>query len=170
VAPSLGCKSRPVPGRNDVPVPVLPRLRHPIPVDARIYSVLFLQGQCPHGMISAVELVIYLPIFVAGFGCGIYVRYRILEKRRSQYHIEPNIVQETAARRDPERGRNQEIRAPRPVIANPVRSVGAPRLSEPNGDQQITADRPRDFSTVGKSDELRSLLKLLSSEGRTKDS
>jgi hypothetical protein len=118
-------------------------------------------------MISAVELVIYIPIFVAGFGCGIYVRYRILEKRRSQYHIEPKIVPETVARRDPERERNQEP-ARRPVVANRVRSVGAASLSEPNGDQQIAGHLPPD--TVGKSDELRTLLKLLSSEGRTKDS
>jgi hypothetical protein len=119
-------------------------------------------------MISAVELVIYIPRFVAGFGCGIYVRYRILEKRRSQYHVEPNIVQETAARRDPERDRNQEPAGP--VVANRLRSVGAPRLSEPNGDRQIAGHLPPDFNTAGKSDELRSLLKLLSSEGRTKDS
>lgn len=31
------------------------------------------------------ELVTVLPIFIAGFGCGYYIRDRILHKRRAQY-------------------------------------------------------------------------------------
>jgi hypothetical protein len=31
------------------------------------------------------ELMTVLPIFIAGFGCGYYVRDRIFHKRRSQY-------------------------------------------------------------------------------------
>jgi hypothetical protein len=31
------------------------------------------------------ELLTLLPIFVAGFGCGYYVRDRVLSKRRSRY-------------------------------------------------------------------------------------
>ena len=31
------------------------------------------------------ELLTVLPIFIAGFGCGYYVRDRVLRKRRAQY-------------------------------------------------------------------------------------
>jgi hypothetical protein len=121
-------------------------------------------------MISAVELLAFLPMFVAGFGCGFYVRNRILEKRRSRYLVKPYIVQETAARRHPERDHIRENPSLRPAVPNRVRSVGGLQPSEPDGEKEIAAPLPLDFNTVRMSDELRALLKLLPPEGRTKGS
>jgi hypothetical protein len=122
-------------------------------------------------MISAVELVALLPLFVAGFGCGFYVRSRILEKHRSKYLAKPYISsKETAAPRHPEPGHIQEAPSLRAAVPNRVRSVDASKPAEPIGKTEVRRSLPLDFDPVNINDELRELLKLLPSAGRKKDS
>jgi hypothetical protein len=118
----------------------------------------------------AVELLVFLPMFVAGFGCGFYVRERILEKQRSRYLVKPYMIQETTARRDSEPVHIREDSPLRPAVPNRVRTVGALQPPEPIVEKEIAAPLPPDFDTVRMSEELRALLKLLPREGRTKGS
>jgi hypothetical protein len=118
-----------------------------------------------------VELVALLPLFVAGFGCGFFVRSRILEKRRSQYLVKPYVApQETAGRRHQEPGHIPANLPTRPAVPNRVRSVDAPKAAEPNGETEIARSLSPDFDPVNINDELRELLKLLPREGKKKGS
>jgi hypothetical protein len=143
-----------------------------MPVDALIPSVLHLMNLTSLRVNSAVELVVLLPLFVAGFGCGFYVRDRILERRRSQYPVKPYITEEPAARRQPEpEPEPDHIRknpSPRAAVPNRVRSVNVPQRSAPNGITEIKSSLPPDFDPVRINDELRNLLQLLPREERKK--
>jgi hypothetical protein len=118
-------------------------------------------------MNSAVELVELLPLFVAGVGCGFYVRDRIVERRGSQY-LGKYITQKPADRRQPEPDHIQENPSPRPALPSRTRSVNSPQRSEPNGETEIASSFPLDFDPVRVSDELRKLLELLPREGKKK--
>jgi hypothetical protein len=80
------------------------------------------------------ESLIYLPMFIAGFGCGFYVRDWVFKRQRPRFLVAPYQFPATAAppRRAPERTQEKT--------------------------EQLA---PVDFKTVQMSDELRSLLKLL---------
>ena len=118
-------------------------------------------------MNSAVELVELLPLFMAGVGCGFYVRDRIVEGRGSQY-LGKYITQEPAARRQPEPDHIQENPSPRPALPDRTRSVNSPQRSGPNGETELASSSPLDFDPVRVSDELRKLLELLPREGKKK--
>jgi hypothetical protein len=112
------------------------------------------------------ELLVFLPMFLAGFGCGFYVRDRILEKRRSRYLVQP--IYPPQARPYPELNRYQEI-PPLPLEEpNRDQEVAAPQPTKPDNDRDIAALTPLDFNAVRMSEELRALLELLPREGRTK--
>jgi len=100
-------------------------------------------------------------MFLAGFGCGFYVRDRILEKRRSRYLVQP--IYPPQARPYPELNRYQEI--PPLPLEEPNRDQ---EVAAPDNDRDIAALTPLDFNAVRMSEELRALLELLPREGRTK--
>jgi hypothetical protein len=79
------------------------------------------------------ESLIYLPMFVAGFGCGFYVRDWVFKRQRPRFSLEPYQSSALAAHAPWSSNRTQEK---------------AEQLA------------PVDFETVQMSDELRSLLKL----------
>ena len=107
-------------------------------------------------------------MFVAGFGCGFYVRDRILKKRRPPYLFQPEYRQEAPSRLYPEISCNQEIPAPLPEEPNRIQAVTTPQSPKPNNNQYVAALTLLDFNTVRMSDELQALLELLPREGRTK--
>lgn len=118
------------------------------------------------------EPVVLLPLFVAGFGCGFYLRDRILEKRRSQYPVKPYLTEEPVARRQPEPEPYHIRKNPLPRAAAPNRipSVNGPQRSAPNGEPGIERSSKPDFDAVRISNELRSLLQLLPRDERKKGS
>jgi hypothetical protein len=80
------------------------------------------------------EILIYLPMFVAGFGCGFYVRNWVFKRQRPRFSLVPY----------------------------PSSAVAA-HASWPSNQPQEDAEQLAhvDFKTVQMSDDLRSLLKLL---------
>jgi hypothetical protein len=90
------------------------------------------------------ESLIYLPLFVAGFGCGFYVRDWVFKRQR-------------------QRPRHAMTTYQAPMAASPTR----PPLRRP---QEKTPEKLAtvDFQKVQMSDELRSLLKLLPPDEKRK--
>jgi hypothetical protein len=92
------------------------------------------------------ETLIFLPMFVAGFGCGFYLRNWLLKQEASQYRPNPNLG---------------------PAIATPYRApdhnqktVVTPRQTTDHlGPKAIAPLRP--VYTAKMNDELRELLNLL---------
>ena len=107
-----------------------------------------------------VETLVFLPMFIAGFGCGFYLRDRILKKQRSRYVVDPHVVVPPSS-------------IPRPT---PIQAIATPPV-EPKRVQEIAAKQvrnsnldiaaplpPMDFKKISMSDELRELLSLLPSD------
>jgi hypothetical protein len=110
------------------------------------------------------ELLVFLPMFLAGFGCGFYVRDRILEKRRSRYLVQP--ISPQPAQRYPELNRDREIPPLSPEKPKRVQKVSTPQSS--NLDQDIPALTHVGFDAVRVNEELQALLERLPREGRKK--
>lgn len=103
-------------------------------------------------------------MFVAGFGCGFYLRDRILKDRRFRYPSNPNISQVVAPSVITKPDRSQLV-ARRPASTEPkrVHEIVAPK-QRPNSEPEVAAPLPPlDFKKIRMSDELRELLSLIPS-------
>jgi hypothetical protein len=107
-----------------------------------------------------VEILVFLPMFIAGLGCGFYLRDRILKKQRSRYVVDPHVVLPPSS--IPRPTPIQAIATP-PVEPKRVQEVAAKQVRNSNLD--IAAPLPAmDFRKISMSDELRELLSLLPSD------
>jgi hypothetical protein len=107
-----------------------------------------------------VETLVFLPMFIAGFGCGFYLRDRILKKQRSRYVVDPRVG--VARSSCPCPTPFQAIATP-PVEPKRVQEIAAKQVRNSNLD--IAAPLPpMDFKKISMSDELRELLSLLPSD------
>jgi hypothetical protein len=108
-----------------------------------------------------VETLVFLPIFIAGFGCGFYLRDRILKKQRSRYLVDPRVVLPPSSISRPTP--IQAIAKTPSVEPKRVQEVAAKQVRNSNLD--IAAPlQPMDFKKISMSDELRELLSLLPSD------
>ena len=125
-------------------------------------------GDHVHRKMIVVEMAIFLPMFIAGFGCGFYLRDRILKNRRSRYPVNPYISQEVVPSPIIKPARIQAVAKPPPIEPKRVREVFAPKR-RPNSELDVAAPLPPlDFKKIRMSEELRELLSLLPSDDRQK--
>jgi hypothetical protein len=128
--------------------------------------VLDLEGFAFMERYLVVESLIFLPMFVAGFGCGFYLRDRILKKQCSRYLADPHIVQEVARSSVTKPARVLAVAKPPPVEPKLIHEIVAPK-QVPNRDSNLAAPLPPlDFKKIRMSNELRELLSLLPSDER----
>ena len=79
------------------------------------------------------ESLIFLPMFIAGFGCGFYLRDRILKKQCSRYLGDPHIVQKVARSSVTKPTLVLAVAKPPPVEPKLVHEIDAPK-QVPNRD------------------------------------
>jgi hypothetical protein len=92
------------------------------------------------------ETLIFLPMFVAGFGCGFYVRNWLLKQEASQYRPNPNL--------------GPAIATPYRALDHGQKAVVTPlQTTDHLGPKAIAPLRP--VYTAKMNDELRELLSLL---------
>jgi hypothetical protein len=84
-------------------------------------------------------------MFIAGFGCGFYLRDRIAKKQRPRYLVDPPIVRKAAPS-----STKKLVRAPEKMPDMELDKAASPPLL--------------DFKKISMSDELRELLRLLPSD------
>jgi hypothetical protein len=94
------------------------------------------------------ESLIFLLMFVAGFGSGFYVRHRMIANEQRSRYSERARIQSVSARRYPTPDASDELALPQPT--------------EPIRDQGKAAPTPLDNKEIRTSDELLDLLKRLS--------
>jgi hypothetical protein len=109
-----------------------------------------------------VEIAIILPMLVAGFGCGVYLRNRVVKNRRSFYVAE--LRGSPAAVPSPN---SPEAVSPPIVKPERVKAIAPSGPQRPNSPLDVA--RPvsvLDFKKISMSDELRELLSLLPSDAK----
>jgi len=109
-------------------------------------------------------------MFIAGFGCGFYVRDRIFQKQRSRSFVQPPYRQEAAVPRSPGLNRNAQISPLLPDEQDRIQAIATSQARKPNIEQETAPLTPLDFNNVRMRGELRALLELLPRERRTKHS
>jgi hypothetical protein len=105
-------------------------------------------------------------MFIAGFGCGFYLRDRILKKQCSRYLGDPHIVQKVARSSVTKPTLVLAVAKPPPVEPRLVHGIDAPK-QVPNSDLDVAAPLPPlDFKKIRMSNELRELLSLVPPDAR----